>query len=114
MTAWWTDNFFGVWLGVGHAAIVVVLASASAWFIYHGQRQQLVTRTIMAMTAFGAACLAASLLAVAQGQHFRVWYPLMMMGGISVLTCLPNLMALDWLYRRHDARRLAAEELRRG
>lgn len=114
MAAWWTDNFFGVWLGVGHAIVAVILASASAWFVYHGQRRALVTRTLTVMSIFGAVCLAASILAVLQGQHFRVWYPLAMMGGISILTWLPNLMGLDWLYRRHDARRLAAEELRRS
>ena len=98
----------------GHAIVAVILGSASGWFVYHGHRRELVTRTLTVMSAFGAVCLAACILAVMQGQHFRVWYPLAMMGGISVVTWLPNLMALDWLYRRHDARRLAAEELRRS
>ncbi len=114
MTAWWTDNFFGVWLGVGHAIIVACLGMACAWFIYHGQKRQLVTRIVTGASAFGVLCLAACLLALLQGQPFRVWYPLAMMGGMSVLMWVPNLIALDWLYRRHDSRRLAAEELRRS
>ena len=114
MTAWWTDTFFGVWLGIGHAIIVAGLAAVCAWFIYHGQRRRLVTRIIMATSAFGVFCLAACGIALLQGQPFSVWYPLAMMGGMSVIMSGPNLVALDWLYRRHDSRRLAAEELRRS
>lgn len=114
MQPWWTDNYFGVWLGVAYAIAAVIIASACAWFIYRGERREIVRRTVMSATALGAAALVACLAAFATGQHFRVWYPLAMMGGASVLTLVPNLIALDWLYRRHDNRRLAAEELRRS
>lgn len=114
MQPWWTDNYFGVWLGVAHAGAVVVMAIACGWFIYRGERRETVRRILIGVTAFGAVALVTGLVALATAQHFRVWYPLLMMGGMSVLTLFPNLIALDWLYRRSDSRRLAAEEFRRS
>ena len=111
---WWTDNMFGVWLGVGNAALVIVLALACAWLAYTGRRRTLVMRINIGAAAFGAACMALCALAVMQGQHFRVWYPLLMMGAVPLVMFGPNLIALNWIYRQRETRRLAAEELRRS
>lgn len=114
MTPWWTDTFFGVWLGLGHAAVAIGVAGWSAWLMWRGVGRTVVKRALLAMMSFGAVALVLGLFALLSGQPFRVWYPLTMMGGVSMAVWLPNLFAIEWFYRRGDARRLAAEELRRS
>lgn len=111
---WWTDNLFGVWLGVATTVVAVGLALTCAWFALRGERRVLAMRANIGVAVFGAACVALCGLALLQGQHFRVWYPLLMMGAMPLIMFGPNMIALNWIYRQRETRRLAAEELRRS
>ena len=62
----------------------------------------------------GALSLVAGLVALASGQPYHVWYPLVLLGGIPTLVFGFLWPAMRQRYIQAEQRALAAEEIRRG
>ena len=117
MQPWWTDQQAAVFGGIAGAAFGLfggVLGTVAGVFAPRGKFR----RTVCAMTglliAIGVGGLGTAAVALATGQPYRVWYPLVLFGGMGfVLGCVFTPL-VRIRYREAENRRLEAEQLRRG
>ena len=120
MDPWWTQQQAGVLGGLVGGVIVGGLfggigGGLGGPLAPKGLCKNLVVGFYIFGIAFGLALLGVGLYALIVGQPFHVWFWPVQAGGLLALLyaiLLPTVILRA--YRMHDARRLAAEELRRA
>lgn len=117
MIEWWTSQQ-GTWIGaIGGSAIGVVCGcygGLAGWLAPRGIGKRFFLTLHAALILVGVVALVAGVVALTARQPYHVWYPLVLAGGLlgGVMGSLLPVMLTR--YRQADARRLGAEELRRG
>lgn len=114
---WWpgeTGGAIGAWLGAGVGVVFGGIAGGVGGpLAAKGLAKRFVIGLYIAAIVCGVALLGAGLVALATKQPYHVYYPLMHPGAL--LTALASIIlpvAILPAYRRAEARRLAAAELR--
>lgn len=116
---WWTPQQAGV-LGaiLGGGLCGVMLGAIGGGVCGPLAGKGIAKRFVMGYLGFigllGLAMLGGGVVAVTLGQPYHVWYPLVLPGVLCTVLVGVMRFSLGKAYRRHDERRLAAEEIRRG
>jgi uncharacterized membrane protein len=114
---WWSEQaagWFGAVLGSAAGLVGALLGVALGLLAPRGKGKTAVLALQIGGGAVGAALLAAGLAALALGQPYHVWYPLLLVGVITDAVLLGLLPVTFGAYRAAEARRLAASHLRRS
>lgn len=117
MTEWWSSQMAGLIGGIGGGglgSLCGLFGALGGWLAPQGKGKPLILGGFIAMVLIGVASLGTGVVALSIGQPYHVWYPLCLIGFI--LTLVPGLLlpVFHMRYRHAEARRLQAEELRRG
>jgi hypothetical protein len=117
MHPWWTEQQAG-WIGaIGGTLFGLfggVLGTVAGLCAPRGRCKPIVYALVVLLVAMGVVGLAAGFIALALRQHYAVWYPLVLIGGIASLMSCFVVPLVRLRYREADSRRLEAEQLRRG
>ncbi|MFN0134618.1 MAG: hypothetical protein ACKVS9_00705 [Phycisphaerae bacterium] len=117
MTEWWTPmqgTFFGAFGGAGIGVLLGTFGAIVGVYAARGKLGQWAVSVVVAVTALGVVTCVAGMIALAIGQPYHVYYPLMLIGGIASLVCGCNISTVRNAVRSCQQRKLAAAELRRG
>ncbi len=117
MTPWWDPQTMGMVGGIGGAVIGTIgglHGGAIGYFAPRGKYKSVVLTVHVSMIVAGAAVLIAGLVAVFSGQPYAVYYPLLLLGGLVTMLFTFLFPVVIAQYRHADARKLDAEEFRRG
>ncbi len=117
MQPWWTDQQAGMIGGIAGSAVGILgglIGTIAGIAAPRGRLKRLVLGTMFTMVVAGATALAVGLYALAIHQPYAVWYPLVLIGGISVLVFAALIPTLRARYRQAELRRLDAEQFRRS
>ena len=116
MEAWWTAQQAGYIGAIGGGAVGLIgaLVGSMSFLIVRGKAKPFMVGVFAAVIAFGIAALCVGIAAIVMKQPYHVWYPPTLGGFIA--TCLFGALLPVILirYRQAEARRLEAEQLRRG
>lgn len=117
MDPWWTEQT-AAWLGAGGGSALGVLGGAfgvtAGLLVPKGKGKPIVVGLGALMIGVGLISLIAGIVALAAAQPYHVFYPLLLIGGIATLVMGINLPVILKRYRQAEARKVSAEELRRG
>ena len=117
MTEWWTPilgTLLGAFAGAGLGVLLGSFGAVVGVCAARGKLGQWAVFVAMAFASLGVVMLIAGAIALALGQPYHVYYPLMLIGGIAALVCGCNVMTVRNAVRACQQRKLAAAELRRG
>lgn len=113
---WWTGSTAG-WIGGlgggGVGLLGALLGGIGGPLAQKGRARPLVVGGFVGAIALCALSLGAGLVALALGQPYHVWYPLVLPGAIGTLVFSVLLPQLLRAYARAEQRRVEAESLRR-
>ena len=115
---WFDPIHFGTYFGaIGGSAVGLlggILGTLTGVLAPKGKGRVPVIAAWIVSMALGVATLAVGIVAVVSGQPYGIWYPLVLLGAIlgGITTMLLFLVVLP-AYRAVEARKLAAEEIRR-
>ena len=117
MDPWWTAQQAG-WIGGALGSLVGLLGAglgvSVGLLLPKGRGKALVFGLGLAGLGVGVLALVAGAAALLMGQPYHVWYPMVLCGVIATLVIGINLPVLMNRYKQAEARRLDAEQLRRG
>lgn len=112
---WFTNyGLAGALLGGGIGMLGAFFGCAFGVLGPRGRARALVVGTNWVGLVAGVALLAAGVTALAGGQPYGVWYPLLLSGGLLGLLMGTMVPVVRLVYRQAEHRRLEAEEFRRG
>jgi hypothetical protein len=117
MSAWWTSEQAGLYGAIVGSAIGIlggIIGTAAGYLAPRGQARLVIYALcgFVAIIAFAADVL--GVVALAIGQPWRVWWPLILLGAITSLVSLGTFPTVRARYREAELRRLEAEDIRRG
>lgn len=109
--AWKFGAFFG---GYGGSLVGIVggILGGCSYFVHQGRGRRWILGGYLAMIALGAVSLAVGLYALASGQEYAIWYPLVMLGGTSCFIFGGLYPMIRARYREAEQRKIDAEGLR--
>jgi hypothetical protein len=117
MTPWW-DQETAILVGaIGGSAIGVIgglYGAAMGVLAPRGKCKGLLMSVHVSMIVLGVVALVAGIVAAISGQPYAVYYPLLLGGGLVSLLFSLLLPVVVVRYRQAEARRLDAEQFRRG
>lgn len=106
--AWWSDQQGGLLGGVCGALLGILLGGVLAPLMTCGRARGFVLSVLILVGVAGACLAAAGVAALVLGQPYGVYYPLLLLGGLSAFFGFGGIpMALN-RYRQHDLRRMQA------
>ena len=117
MTDWWSvqeSGLVGAILGGGLGGGFGIFGGIGGSLATKGRARRAVIAIYLTLTVIGVAVAATGIVAVALGQPYHVWYPLILSGSIVSLLGAGLYPAIMARYRAAERRRLNAQELRRG
>jgi hypothetical protein len=117
MSPWWSDQSAGLWGGIAGSAIGImggIFGTLAGVYAPRGKCKTLVYSIMTFMLAAGVATFIAAWAAISMHQPYGVWYPLMLCGSLVTILFGMAVPIVRYRYRQADARKLEAEELRRG
>jgi hypothetical protein len=117
MNPWWTQQT-GILIGaIGGSALGTlggVLGALAGILVPRGIGKRFVLPAFGVLAALGVVALAAGIIAWLMGQPYFVFFPLIALGLIMALVMGGLLPVMAAVYRKAEARRMHAEDLRRG
>jgi hypothetical protein len=105
---WWDARTSGLVGGIGGSALGIFLGCVIAPLIGSGRARIFVYMSLGAVGGCGLIGFVAGLSALAVGQPYHVFYPLLLLGGMSVLFGFGGIALALQRYRQHDLRRMSA------
>lgn len=117
MTEWWTmqeSGLVGAIVGGGLGGGFGIFGGIGGALATKGRARKAVTAIYLTFTAIGILLALTGILAVAIGQPYHVWYPLLLCGGILSVLGAGLYPAILARYRAAERRKLDANEIRRG
>jgi len=116
---WFNPQQFGTYFGaigggVG-GSLIGILGGLTGTLAPRGKGKPIIVALWLLFSLAGDASLVFGALALATGQPYGIWFPLLLVGAIIGTLC-PALLFRVVLpaYRQAEARKLAAEEIRGG
>jgi hypothetical protein len=105
--AWWSDTAARWWGGLG-GGLIGCLGSLTAWLAYKGKARRFVVAVLASLTGLGVLCGVAALVALAGGQPYAVWFPLLL-GAVLLLSICPyRLREYQKKYEELELRRMTS------
>jgi hypothetical protein len=108
---WWGDRTGGV-VGGGAGAVVGILGSLVGWLGGTGRARRFVLGLTLALVAAGVVTFAAGAVAWTRDQPFGVYYPLLLVGGLTAVVFATALPVLWKRYEAQELRRMRALDVR--
>ena len=116
----WFDapNRFDAWSGaiVGGVggSLVGILGGLAGWLLPRGRGRQFFPAAMAVVMGAGLATLAVGLFALAVGQPYGIWYPLVHAGTLFGVLMAVGLVVVRSVLRGLERRRMEAEDLKRS
>lgn len=104
-TAWWDSRQAG-WLGGILGSSLGILGALIGILASKGKARALVMALYRVMLVFGLFSLLAGLFAALRSQPYHVYYPLLLVGAISMIVMIANRGALRRRYEEQELRRM--------
>ncbi len=117
MNPWWTDQQAGLIGGIGGSVLGIlggIFGSLAGICAPQGKFRGLVFGLAYFMIASGITLLLTGIVALAMGQPYGVYYPLLLIGLLASGLMGGLLPVIRKRYQEADNRRLDAEEFRRS
>jgi hypothetical protein len=108
---WWTDEDAG-WIGGIGGSIVGLLGAVIGTLGGLGKARRFVVALTATLVGAGVLSLIVGLIALALGQPYPVYYPLLLLGIILTAVCGGNLPMLRRRYQQIELRKMAAMDAR--
>jgi hypothetical protein len=105
--AWWSDRRAGLLGGLAGSALGI-LGAAIGWLGSIGRGRSFVFGTLKALAWLGITALALGVAALASGQPYAVYYPLLLLGGIGAALGFTLPRSLSKRYEELELRRMQA------
>ena len=106
--------YFGSTVGVIGGVFGTVVGIVGGVLLPRGKGKAFIRAALVALLILGLALLAIGLCALADGQPYGIWYPLVLGGAIfSIVGGLQSMM-LGRIFRVIDRRKMEADDLRRA
>lgn len=109
--AWWDDSTAGV-IGAGLGATIGLLGAVTGILAGTGRARRFVLASFVVALGLGVAMLAVGLVALAGGQPYAVYYPLLLGGGIVTFAFGLALPSVRKRYQDRELRRIRAFDAR--
>jgi hypothetical protein len=106
-TAWWSDRAAGVLGGIA-GSVVGILGAVVGWLGLAGRAKGLVLGTLKGIGWMAAGALVLGVVALASGQPYAVFYPLLLLGTIGAALGFTLPRALNKRYEQIELRRMRA------
>jgi hypothetical protein len=106
-TAWWSDRQAGM-LGAVVGSAMGILGALVGWLGSAARAKGFVLGTLKALRLLGIAALLCSVVALGMGQPYAVFYPLALLGTISVALGFSLPRSLSKRYEELELRRMQA------
>lgn len=116
MDPWWTEQQAGLVGGLGGAAIGMVgaMVGSMSFLVVRGKAKPFMVGVFAVMVGLGLVLMAAGVVALVKSQPTHVW-SILVLGGFLCAGIFGGLLPVILArYRAADARRMQAEQLRRG
>ena len=107
---WWDDRTAGLVGGIA-GTVLGCLGGLIGMLAGVGKAREFVMLLTAAIVLAGVACLALAIVALLQTQPYCVYYPLLLLGGLSVLVMGPLRQTLRRRYQHLELRRIAAMDV---
>lgn len=117
MSPWWNEavgTYIGALGGAGIGVIGGTYGALAGVLAQKGQARRAVLGTHVALLVLGGLTLIAGIVAVASGQPYHVFYPLLLIGVITTAVLGGLFPVMRKRYAAAEHRRLEAEEIRRA
>ncbi len=98
---------WGLWSGVA-GAVLGLIAGILSWLGSKGYARPLVLRGFLALKVLGGLSLGLGGVFLVSGAPYRVFFPLMLLGGIAFMVAWQNLPRFTKRYEELELRRLSA------
>jgi len=105
--AWWSDRTSGLVGGIGGGAIGC-FAGLLGWFSARGKVLGFVTAGASVLLGLGVISFGAAIFALGAHQPYGVWYPLVLIGVILLVTGPILFLRTRRTHREHELRRMAS------
>lgn len=109
--AWWSDRTAG-WIGGAAGSAVGMLGALLGTLCTLGRGRRFVMAGLLALGVCGLALLAVGLVALALGQPYAVWYPLVLMGVLDPVLAFSLLPTARRRFEEIELRRMQALDAR--
>jgi hypothetical protein len=108
---WWTDPTAG-WIGGIGGSVFGLLGGLLGTLGSLGKARRFVLTLTAALAGLGVMSLVVGVIAVALGQPYAVYYPLLLLGVILAAVCGGNLPSLRRRYEQIELHKMAAMDTR--
>ena len=105
---WWSDQTAGLVGGIGGSLLGVFLGCIVSPLMATGKARKFVCFALSAIAAGGVVTSLVGIIALVLQQPYGVYYPLLLIGGMSVFFGIGGLLMARQRYRQHDMRRISA------
>ena len=105
---WWPEQTAGLIGGILGSFLGVFLGCVIAPLMAAGRARHFVFIALGATAGCGLLALIVGIAAVSVGQPYHVWYPAVLLGGMSVFFGAGGFCMALQRYRQHDLRRMSA------
>ena len=117
MSPWWNEavgTYIGAFGGAGIGVVCGTFGGVAGMLAQKGTGRAFVLGFHLTVTVLGALVLLAGIVAVVMGQPYHVFFPLLLLGGITTAVMAPLYPVMKQRYAEAESRRLEAEAIRRG
>jgi hypothetical protein len=105
--AWWGDAGGG-WIGGIVGCLFGVVGATVGILAARGKGWKFVLGVFPVFFVIGGVSLAAGVIALLTGQTYGVWYPLFLLGGLSILIFIPLYFRIRRRYAQVELRKMQA------
>ena len=116
MNPWWNEavgTYIGAFGGAGIGVIGGTFGGLAGMLAQQGKARGAVLGFQLTFVVLGALTLIAGIVAAATGQPYHVFYPLLLLGGITTAVMGGLYPVMRKRYAEAEHRQLEAEEIRR-
>lgn len=110
---WWSPLWAAKWTGLiggGFGALCGTLGSLMGWLVPKGKGRGFVVTTMVLIVAVSSVALVAGIVAYFSGQHFWVYYPLLLTGFIGTVVMGSLLRMVRAQYEQVEMRKMEAQD----